>query len=99
MLNANLNVIVDEVCVSPGSFESWQKMLSDYPAFYVGVDAPIEVLEAREKERPDRVAGSARAQHVFVHQGHIYALKLDTSKQPLEECVSLIQQCLEKSHV
>ena len=99
MLNANLNVIVDEVCVSPGSFESWQKMLSNYTAFYVGVDAPVEVLEAREKERPDRVAGSARAQYELVHRGHSYDLRLDTSKQSLEECVNLIQQCVEKNHV
>ena len=90
MLKNGLNVIVDEVCIEEKSFENWQKKLSAYKVLYVGIRAPIDVLEKREKERNDRIHGSARAQHKLVHQGNQYDLEIDTAVSSIEECVRVI---------
>jgi chloramphenicol 3-O phosphotransferase len=51
----------------------------------VGLFAPLEVLEARERERGDRELGLARWQYDRVHQGVVYDLELDTAvATPLE---------------
>jgi len=94
MLNDGLNVIIDEVCIDSESFNRWQKKLSSYKVLYVGVRAPVETLETREKERDNRIHGSARAQHELVHLGNQYDLEVDTSMKSIEGCVnSIITQC------
>jgi chloramphenicol 3-O phosphotransferase len=90
MLKEGFNIIVDDVCISRESFFRWQKILSIYNTLYVGISAPVEILELREKARGDRVHGSARAQHEVSHDGNQYNLMLDTSTNSIEECVAKI---------
>jgi chloramphenicol 3-O phosphotransferase len=76
--------------------------MSDYAALLVdltlrtvGVFAPLEVLEARERERGDRLIGLARWQYDRVHRGRRYDLELDTSKATAMECAGTIKRAFD----
>ncbi|WP_246691382.1 MULTISPECIES: hypothetical protein [unclassified Mesorhizobium] len=54
--------------------------------------APLDVLEAREAARADRLPGLARWQYPRVHKGMDYDLEVDTSQLTPLECARRIQQ-------
>ena len=60
----------------------------------VGVFAPLEVLEARESARGDRLPGLARWQFGRVHRDMQYDLKVDTSTASTMECALAIKDRL-----
>jgi chloramphenicol 3-O phosphotransferase len=80
-------LIVDHVLQLP----EWQlevaSALKGLPVCFVGVMAPLEVLETRERNRPDRQPGTAR-QQFEVMQSYTYDLKVDTSTQTPSECAA-----------
>ena len=57
----------------------YRTLLSRFDARWVGLFAPLEVLEARERERGDQALGLARWQFDRVHRGVGYDLELDTA--------------------
>ena len=77
------NLIVDDVILNDE--------LAAFEVFLVGVFAPLEVLEAREWQRGDRLIGLARWQYHRVHRGKTYDLELDTGRATAMECASLIK--------
>jgi len=87
-------VIVDDVAFGKCDVDAWREALKDYNVLWVGVNVPLDVLEAREKERGNRMHGSARAQYFKVHKDVVYDLEFDTSKEPLEAIVTVIKQSL-----
>jgi GNAT superfamily N-acetyltransferase len=94
MLNQGFYLIIDEICLRENSFQTWQKILAPYSTFYVGVQASLDVLESREKQRGDRILGSARSQNSLVHQDKKYDLILDTSGLSISECADLVLKSL-----
>jgi chloramphenicol 3-O phosphotransferase len=74
------DVIVDLVLRDQTEFEACLKALAARPTYVIGVQAPLAVLEERERGRPDRGEGNARAQfdHPAYRRG--YDLVVDTSK-------------------
>ncbi|MGL4237842.1 chloramphenicol phosphotransferase CPT family protein [Tabrizicola sp.] len=54
--------------------------LQPFDAVFVGLVAPLEVIEAREAQRGDRKIGLARAQHGRVHVGVDDDLTLDMAE-------------------
>jgi len=90
MLNSGFNIIVDDVCLDSDSFNQWKNILTPFQVFYVGITTPINILEEREKNRGDRIAGSARAQCAIVHQNKFYDLLIDSSIQSIDDCVNKI---------
>jgi chloramphenicol 3-O phosphotransferase len=85
------NLIVDDV-MTDGEMAQYLELLSDFAVFRVGVFAPLDVLEARESARADRLPGLARWQFERVHQGVVYDLKVDTSVLSAQECALRIRQ-------
>lgn len=85
------NLIVDDVMLADEMAE-YAALLAGFTLHLVGVFAPLEVLEQRERERKDRLIGLARWQYDRVHQGKSYDLELDTSRLTALECARLIQQ-------
>jgi len=83
-------LIVDDVGFGKPEVDRWKKLLKDYQVLYVGLFASLEILEKRERERSDRMVGSARAQLKKVHQGVSYDLEIHTDKNPLELNVQTI---------
>jgi chloramphenicol 3-O phosphotransferase len=85
------NLIVDDVLIEDEMAE-YAALLADFTFRAVGVFAPLDVLEARERERGDRLIGLARWQYDRVHQGKRYDLQLDTSNHTPMECAILVKQ-------
>jgi chloramphenicol 3-O phosphotransferase len=85
------NLIVDEVLLGRKQAE-YAALLSGFEVFLVGVFAPLAVIEARERERADRLIGLARWQYGRVHQHITYDLEVDTSISSPMECAELIKR-------
>jgi chloramphenicol 3-O phosphotransferase len=78
------NIVVDDVMMGPEERE-YRTLLSRFDVRLVGLFAPLEVLEARERERGDREIGLARWQHDRVHRDITYDLEIDAAATtPLE---------------
>lgn len=84
------NLIIDEVIVGK-EMEDYLKLLSPFHVFYVGVFAPLDVIEKRERSRKDRPIGLARWQYDLVHQNKSYDLEIDASAMTPLECAELIK--------
>jgi chloramphenicol 3-O phosphotransferase len=85
------NLIVDDVMLE-NEHEEYVALLSGFETFFLGVFAPLDVLEARERQRGDRLIGLARWQYGRVHCGKKYDLEVDSgSLRPLE-CATLIKE-------
>jgi chloramphenicol 3-O phosphotransferase len=85
------SMIVDDVLLGSEKAE-YLNLLSPFGLFLVGVFAPLDVLEARERERGDRLIGLARWQYDRVHKGMKYDLEVDTSRATPMECAELIRE-------
>lgn len=59
--------------------QCYRDRLVGLEVYYVGLFAPLDDLEQREKDRGDRLLGLARWQHDRVHKGISYDLEIDTS--------------------
>lgn len=91
MAAAGNDLIVDEVLIGPEKAE-YAVLLAPFRVFAVGVFAPLEVLEERERVRGNRMIGLARWQYERVHAGMTYELEVDTSRASPAECASLIKE-------
>lgn len=85
------NLIVDDVLCN-GEISDYLDLLSAFDLHLVGVMARLDVLEAREAQRTDRLPGLARWQYERVHAGLRYDLEVDTSVLSPLECARRIQQ-------
>lgn len=85
------NLIVDDVLLGSEKAE-YAELLSAFDLFLVGVFAPLDVLEARERRRGDRLVGLARWQYDRVHKDMTYDLEVDTGSARPMECADLIKQ-------
>jgi chloramphenicol 3-O phosphotransferase len=85
------NLIVDDV-LTGGDGANYAALLSGCDLFLVGVFAPLDVLEARERERGDRLIGLAHWQYDRVHRNMTYDLEVDTSRATPMECAQLIKE-------
>jgi len=86
------NLIVDEVLLDARARREYAELLARFEGFHVGVFAPLDVLEARERRRGDRMIGLARWQYDRVHKDMTYDLEVDTSRSSAQECANLIRQ-------
>ncbi|OFZ28930.1 MAG: hypothetical protein A2622_12590 [Bdellovibrionales bacterium RIFCSPHIGHO2_01_FULL_40_29] len=83
------NMIVDHVFQNPNWIYEVAESLADSDVFFVGVTAPLSVLEHRESQRADRQSGTARSQYEQM-QKFEYDLLVDTSKLSPEEAADQI---------
>jgi len=90
----NHHIIIDEVSFGKQDIDEWRTYLNGYSVLWVGIHSPLSVLEEREKERGNRMIGSARAQYYTVHQDVVYDLEFDTSQDSLHKIVEMIKETL-----
>jgi len=90
------SIIVDDVSFGKQQVAEWQQMLQSFNVLWVGVTAPLDILEQREKSRGDRKIGSARWQFEHVHQGVEYDLIVDTHMQTIDENIAVIERSIYK---
>ena len=73
------SMIVDDVMLGSEMIE-YRKLLTGHDLRFVRLNVPLDVLEARERQRGDREIGLARAQYELVAGGQGYDLELDAGK-------------------
>ena len=98
MAQAGNNLIVDEVlfCNVATRFgnpvSEYRTLLAPYRTHWVGVFAPLDCLEERERLRGDRQIGLARWQYDRVHQAMTYDLEISTERASPMACARIIQE-------
>ncbi len=85
------DLIVDEVMLG-GEAADYQALLVGHDLRFVGLFAPLDLLEARERARGDREIGLSRWQHERVHLGVPYDLEIDTAHTTPEQNARLIAE-------
>jgi chloramphenicol 3-O phosphotransferase len=93
---AGNDVIADDALLDRGWLAEWAEALAGLETLFVAVVVPLEVLEARERRRGDRILGESRAQVDVVHAGLIYDIQLDGTAGP-ERSATDISTALENA--
>jgi chloramphenicol 3-O phosphotransferase len=83
-------IIIDDVSFGKCQVDTWREVLKDFNVLWIGINAPLDILEQREQARGNRILGSARAQNLRVHQGMHYDLEFETHRDSLEVMVHKI---------
>lgn len=91
-------IIIDEVAFGKSDVDEWREKLKDYRVLWIGIHATLPTLESREKERGDRILGSARAQYFKVHREVLYDLEFDTSQHSIPFILNRIKHNLYPNH-
>ncbi len=89
LAEAGNNLIVEHIVESQAWMDRLVGLLDGFDVFYVGLHAPLEVLEERELARGDRRIGEAREDLGHIHAYGIYDLELD-STVPVDQNVALL---------
>jgi chloramphenicol 3-O phosphotransferase len=93
MAGQGLGIVIDDLLDEMVAAE-YRDLLAPFRTCVVGLFAPLDVLEARERSRGDRVIGLARSQIDFVHRNIVYDLTIDTSTVSPMHGASTIKQKL-----
>jgi chloramphenicol 3-O phosphotransferase len=93
---AGCNVIADHVLVESAWAKGCADLFAGLPAYLIGIQCPLDVLEQRERSRQNRTLGQARLQFPVIHKYALYDLKVDTSLFAPEECARFIRDRLNK---
>lgn len=88
-------VIFDHVLHDRAMYQSYRAATEGLDVFSVGVTCPLEILEARERARGDRVLGRARGLVEVVHSFCGYDVMVDTGQATTGACVAGILATLE----
>jgi len=88
------DLIVDDVMLAD-ELQDYRRLLSDFDVSVVGVYASLDVLEARERQRTDRMIGLARGQFDLAHKGKTYDFTVDTSTASAMDCAIAIKEALQ----
>ena len=94
LVDAGNGVVFDHVLHDRAMHESCARAFEGLDVFRVGVICPIDILEARERARGDRVIGRARGLVDVVHSFCDYDVTVDTGRQDAAACVDAILAAL-----
>lgn len=98
-LDAGFNVVIDDVLLSDHVFTYALNRLKNHRVFVVGVYAPLEVREDRERSRGGRLIGHTRSQEsrAYMFNGtnllkeHAFDLVVNTSHEDVSHAVKRMQ--------
>jgi chloramphenicol 3-O phosphotransferase len=93
--HTDFDIILDVVLRDETEFQACLTVLSGRPTYVIGVSAPLHVLEARERARPDRASGIAREQIADPMYARQYHLMLDTSMTSPEAGAAAIRKLMD----
>jgi chloramphenicol 3-O phosphotransferase len=91
MADAGNNLIIEDAMMD-GDAADYARALSAHRVSWVGVFAPLDMLEERERRRGDRDIGLARWLFDRVHRGVRYDLEVDAGHASPAECAARIKQ-------
>ena len=93
LVDAGSSVIFDHVLHDRDMYLSTLRGFEGLDVFRIGVDCSVEILEAREASRGDRVLGRARGLTEVVHQFCEYDV-VDTGNHDARSCVDRVLDSL-----
>lgn len=89
------NVIVDDLLFKPAYLEDYLQVLDADRTWLVGVKCSLDVVKAREAQRPGRFPGTAISHFEQVHaHGASYDLEVDTSNAKASDAAQAIVERL-----
>jgi chloramphenicol 3-O phosphotransferase len=94
LIDAGNSVIFDHVLHDRKMYQSVQHAFAGLHVFTVGVVCPVEILEAREASRGDRVLGRARGLVQVVHSFCEYDTLVNTGRNSSQECIDQVLEVL-----
>lgn len=94
LADTHFEIIVDFVLRDEVELRDTFRVLANRPMYLVGVRAPLEVLEERERRREDRGTGMAREQSSHPVFDRNYDFVIDTSKHSPEDGAVAIRRFL-----
>jgi len=94
MVDGGNAVIFDHVLHDRAMYESYRAATAALDIFTVGVTCPLDILEARERARADRVQGRARGLVDVVHGFMDYDAMVDTGATDTAACVATLLTAL-----
>ena len=94
LIDGGNGVIFDHVLHDKAMYESCLAATVGLDIFKVGITCPLNVLEARERARGDRVLGRARGLVDVVHTFTDYDVMVDTGSMSTEACTATILAAL-----
>ena len=89
LAHRGFDLVVDDVWLD-GEPADYATLLAGHQVWRVGLTAPLDVIEVREKARGDRMPGLGRAQVERVHRGVRYDLLIDMSDISADEAAQQI---------
>jgi len=84
MAECGNDIVVDDVFFSDEDSE-YRRLLKPYTCYLVGLFAPLDVVQERERLRGDRDIGLAKGQFERVHNGRVYDLEIDASQKSADQ--------------
>jgi chloramphenicol 3-O phosphotransferase len=98
-INNGFPIIIDDVAERGApDVARWRAALQGYNVLWIGLTAPLEVLEARERTRSNRAPGMSRAQFKVVHKGVDYDLFFDTDATSTDTIADIIRIAIEQAN-
>ena len=94
LVDAGSSVIFDHVLHDRDMYLSTLRSFEGLDVFRIGVVCSVEILEAREAARGDRVLGRARGLTEVVHQFCEYDVVVDTGNHHARSCVDGVLEAL-----
>ncbi len=93
---AGNNIVVDYILYDPAWLADLISVLKPFKVYFIGVNAPLSVIEEREKQRGNRLSGHSRSHYDTVHKGLVYDLEIDSSELTPEESALVIKKFIEE---
>jgi len=90
LAQSGLDVIVDDILLEAAWLEDYLDVMVGVDVVFIGVTAPLSVIEQREIARENRFPRQARGHYGHVHHDHVYDLLIDTSTSNPQACTELI---------
>jgi len=91
VIRTEFDIILDLVLRDETELQATLRVLAARPTYVVGVSAPLEVLEQRERARGDRGTGMAREQVTDPAYARGYDLVVDTSTCSADDAAAAIR--------
>jgi chloramphenicol 3-O phosphotransferase len=90
------NLVINYILYDPAWLVDLVDALYGYRVYFVGLRAPLEVIEQREKNRDTSPSGHARAYYSTVHKHGEYDLILDTAQLTPEQAAQTLKEYIEQ---
>jgi chloramphenicol 3-O phosphotransferase len=96
MASERNNLVINYILYDPAWLVDLVDALYGYRVYFVGLLAPLEVIEQREKDRGKAPEGHARAYYGTVHKHGEYDLVLDTAQLSPQQAAQVIKEYIEQ---